>query len=61
MRKALSLDIGGTKIYAAQIDTNGEIVSEIEKHPTPKTAQEIVVLLRDIISRFEDEIELVAI
>lgn len=61
MRKALSLDIGGTKIYAAQIDTNGEIVSEIEKHPTPKTAEEIVALLRDIISRFEDEIELVAI
>lgn len=61
MRKALSLDIGGTKIYAAQIDTNGEIVSEIEKHPTPKTAQEIVALLSDIISRFEDEIELVAI
>lgn len=61
MRKALSLDIGGTKIYAAQIDTNGEIVSEIEKHPTPKTAEEIVALLSDIISRFEDEIELVAI
>ncbi len=61
MRKALSLDIGGTKIYAAQIDTNGEIVSEIEKHPTPKTAEEIVALLRDIISRFEDEIEFVAI
>ena len=61
MRKALSLDIGGTKIYAAQIDTNGEIVSEIEKHPTPKTAEEIVALLGDIISRFEDEVELVAI
>ena len=31
MKKALALDIGGTKIYYALINENGEICSEIHK------------------------------
>ena len=39
--KALAFDIGGTKIYNAIIDENGNIISEIEKNPTPKSFEEI--------------------
>ena len=40
MKKALALDVGGTKIYNAIVNENGEIISEIEKHATPKTFDE---------------------
>ena len=45
MKKALAIDVGGTKIYNAIIDENGKIVSEIEKHSTPKTFEEINQLI----------------
>ena len=54
MKKALAIDVGGTKIYSAIINENGEIVSEIEKHHTPKTFDEIKSLFEDIIKRHED-------
>ena len=41
MRQALGIDVGGTKIYSAIIDEKGNIISEIEKNPTPKTFDEI--------------------
>ena len=41
MRKALGIDVGGTKIYSAIINEKGEILSEIEKYHTPKTFVEI--------------------
>ena len=41
MRKALAIDVGGTKIYNTIIDENGKIIAEIEKRPTPKTFDEI--------------------
>lgn len=31
MKMALGIDIGGTKIYAANINDSGEICSEVEK------------------------------
>lgn len=31
MKKALAIDVGGTKIYSAIINEKGEIVSEIKK------------------------------
>ena len=34
MKKALVIDIGGTKIYNTVINENGEIITEIEKHST---------------------------
>ena len=33
MKKALALDVGGTKIYNAIINENGAIISEIEIVP----------------------------
>ena len=49
MKKALALDVGGTKIYNAIINENGEIISEIEKHATPKTFAEIKKTFIEII------------
>ena len=39
MKKALTFDIGGTKIYHTIVDENGQIVGEVEKHSTPKTLE----------------------
>lgn len=61
MNRALGIDIGGTKIAYALVDNNGELKSEVEKISTPKTISEIVFALREIISKFEEQIEFVAI
>lgn len=60
MRTALAIDVGGTKIYSAIINEKGEIISEIEKHHTPKTFSEIKELFENIIKRHEDEVEIIA-
>ena len=49
-KKALAIDVGGTKIYSAIIDINGQIISDIEKNPTPKSFGEIKSLFEKIIS-----------
>ena len=59
--KALGIDIGGTKIYAAIVDKNGVIISEIKKYATPKTKLEIENTLKEIISTFENEIDVIGI
>lgn len=61
MRKALALDIGGTKIYHTIIDEHGKIVGEIEKHTTPKTLDEFKFLLKSIFSKYENDVDVVAI
>ena len=53
MKKALTIDIGGTKIYNGIINESGEFIGEIEKHSTPKTFE-------GIISRYEDEVDVIA-
>ena len=60
MKKALALDVGGTKVYSAIINENGEIISEIEKNPTPSTYDGIKSLFIQIIRRFENEVDVVA-
>lgn len=60
MKKALAIDVGGTKIYSAIINEKGEIISEIEKHSTPKTFVEIKSLFEEIIQRHEDEVDVIA-
>ena len=60
MKKALTIDVGGTKIYNTIINETGEIVSEIEKHSTPKTFAEIKNLFEEIISKYENEVDIVA-
>ena len=60
MKKALAIDVGGTKIYNAVIDENGNILTEVEKHPTPKTFVEIENLFRSIIGKYEDSVDVIA-
>ena len=60
MKQALAFDIGGTKIYNAIINAEGEIVSEIEKHPTPKNFEEIRNLFKSVIEKYEDKVDAVA-
>ena len=58
--KALAIDVGGTKIYNAIIDEKGEILTEIEKHSTPKDLEEIKNLFKSIIKKYENEIDVTA-
>ena len=60
-KKALALDIGGTKIYYTIIDENGKICAEIEKHSTPKTVMEFEKLLKNIFLKHENEVDVIAI
>lgn len=60
MKKALTIDVGGTKVYNTIVNENGEIISEIEKHHTPKTFEEIEALFKEIIKKYEDEVDIVA-
>lgn len=61
VKKALAIDIGGTKIYHTIIDENGKILSEIEKHSTPKDFDELSNLLKSKIQKYENEVDAIAI
>ena len=60
MKKALALDVGGSKIYNAIVNENGEIISEIEKHATPKTFDEIKKTFIEIIKKHENDVDVIA-
>lgn len=60
MKKSLAIDVGGTKIYSAIVNEAGEIVSDVEKHSTPKTFEEIRALFKDIIARHEADVDVVS-
>jgi len=60
MGKALAFDVGGTKIYNAIIDENGKFLSEVEKHYTPATFEEINRLFKSVIRTYEDDVDVVA-
>ena len=60
MFKALAIDVGGTKIYNAIIDENGNILSEIEKHQTPITFDGIKETFLEIISKHEENVDVIA-
>ncbi len=59
--KALGIDIGGTKIYAAVVDEKGVIISDIEKYSTPKSRQEIEFTLKKVINKYETDIDVIGI
>lgn len=61
MKKALGIDIGGTKMLYSVLDETGAILSEIKRCSTPKTTKEIVTLLKDIITEYQDEIDAVGL
>lgn len=60
MKKALAIDVGGTKIYNTIINEKGEILTEVEKHHTPKTFNEIKAFFEEIISKYEKEVDVIA-
>lgn len=60
MRYALGIDVGGTKIYSAVIDENGQIISDIEKNQTPKTFDEIKLLFESMIKKHEKDVDVIA-
>ena len=61
MKKILGIDIGGTKIFHSIVNENGEIIGEIIKEATPKTALEIENKLKDIITKYEDKVDIIGI
>ena len=61
MKKALAFDIGGTKIYSTIVDETGKVVAEIDKFSTPKSLDEIKSLLKTQITKFENEVDVIAI
>lgn len=61
MKQALTFDIGGTKIYSTIVDEAGKIVSEIEKFSTPKTLEGIKEVLKTQISKYEKDVDIIAI
>lgn len=61
MKTALGIDIGGTKIFHALVNENGEIVSEIKKDSTPKTTEEIEIKLKEIVQSYKKETTLAGI
>lgn len=61
MKKALAFDIGGTKIYYAIIDADGNICSEIFKEQTPKTIDGFKSFLSETFKNFEDKVDMFAI
>ncbi|MBE7712626.1 MAG: ROK family protein [Cyanobacteria bacterium SIG26] len=60
MKKALAIDVGGTKIYYTIINQNGEIIDEIKKYATPKTFDEIKKTFQSIIQESEDKVDVIA-
>ena len=60
MKKALAIDVGGTKIYSAIVNVNGEIISDVEKTPTPKNYDDIISTFKSIISKHENEVDVIA-
>lgn len=61
MKKALSLDIGGTKIFSAIVDEMGKIIGDVQKHSTPKTLSGIKNILKEIIEAEEDNVDIITI
>lgn len=60
MKKALAIDVGGTKIFNTIVDENGSIIAPIDKHSTPKTFLEIKAVFEDIIGKYEKDVDVIA-
>lgn len=61
MKKALAIDIGGTKIYHALVDEKGEFSGEINKISTPKDISELKNLFNEIIKTYENQVDVISI
>ena len=60
MKKALGIDVGGTKISYAIIDENGEFVSKIKKVSTPKTLEALHETFKTIIKENENDVDYIS-
>ncbi len=60
MKKVLAIDVGGTKLIYAIINEKGEFLSEVKRTSTPKNIEEMIKVFKDIISSYEDEIDMTA-
>lgn len=60
-KTALGIDIGGTKIYAAIVNENGEILTPPAKYNTPKTVEDIKETLSKIIAERSNSASVVAL
>ncbi len=60
-KPVLGIDIGGTKIFHALVNEQGEIISEIKKEETPKNSSEIEQKLKNIILSYENKVEIAGI
>ncbi len=61
MKKALGIDIGGTKICYGIVDEEGGTLSQIKKINTPKTSEEVVTTLKNIIKENYENIDAVGL
>ncbi len=61
MRKVLVFDVGGTKLSHCIINSDGEIVSDVTKVPTPNKSVEIYQYLKEIITKHESTVDLISI
>ena len=61
MKKALAIDIGGTKIYNCIVDEKGQIVSDVEKRNTPESFADIKSTLENIVKSYENDVDVIAI
>src|SRR5574344_117583 len=61
MKKALTFDIGGTKISCTIIDETGKVVGDIEKFSTPKTIDGIKDIIKKSIEKYEHEVDTIGI
>ena len=61
IKTALGIDIGGTKIFHALVNENGEIISEVKKETTPGNSAEIENKLSEILKYYENDTKLAGI
>lgn len=61
VKKALAIDVGGTKIYNTIVDENGTICAEIEKCSTPKSLEELKALFKNLFEKYEKDVDVIAI
>lgn len=59
-RKALAIDVGGTKIYSTIVNNNGDICADISKFSTPSSIGELKELFKSIIQKQESEVDAIA-
>lgn len=61
IKKALAIDVGGTKIYRTIVDEQGNILCEIEKHSSPKNVEDFKNLFKNIFAKYENEVDVIAL